>query len=239
MFIFFKTFYIFNVYNKERKYSVGGSSIYKKKYLLLFIIFTIISLGFTSTPIWKPIAVHAEGLAELQINPGFNGAYKSSQWVPIHVTISNKKSDTLEGILFMDFDGNYNMKGKYYQPVTIAGNTTKQVTLYVPGYGMNPYSSVYLLEHNQEIAREKISGTSYSPNTTFIGVLSNDKDTGNFLATLPRDITGDTVKIIPLTEKDITSSPLSLKLLDALIINNFVIDRLDAQQQDSIITWAK
>jgi hypothetical protein len=202
-----------------------------KKLFLLFIV----TLGFS---MMISLSALAEGDVGLSVKTGIAGEYKSSQWVPVEVTVTNKGED-IEGNLIVEIPSNYEYSGTYYQPVAVAKGATKKVTLLVPGNGLSSTMYVRLMQGNKEIAKQKIGGRNLGSDTLFVGVLATDPNTGNFLATLPKNMYSAPVRVTPLTAEDIPEFAAPLKSLDLLVINNFSVDKLGKSQVQAIKDWTQ
>lgn len=201
----------------------------KKIFITLLAIISILLI--------LEITALAEGSIDLKVVPGFNGDYKNSDLVPINVTIDNNSNEDIEGTLFVEAGVNQN-QGKYFEEVTVARNTSKEITLLIPGDGLYTQTKVKFKSEDKELAQAGIGGRRYSPNSYFIGVLSADKDTGNYIA-LAMNSNNIQSNLISLTEDNIYDSSKYISGLDMIIINNYSLDNFNEDQIQSIIDWTK
>jgi hypothetical protein len=200
--------------------------------LCLLIITSILFFMVVSSP------ALAEGNVQIAVSTGIGGEYKSSEWVPIEVTVTNNKED-IEGNLVLELNANQEFTGTYYQPIAVAKGATKKVTLVVPGHGLSSNHYVKLMQNNKEIAKQKIGGRNLGGDTLLVGVLASDPDTANFLATLPKESYRTPVRVMPLKGEDIPAFVTPLKSLDILVINNFSTDQLSEEQIEAIKDWTR
>lgn len=184
--------------------------------------------------------------AEQQANPavkletkvGFEGDYKESGLVPVQVTITNTGPD-LEGDLVVDAgDTSQRSEGvAFFQPVSVASGSTKQVTITVPAQMMRSYTYVSLMQGETMVAQTRVYGRGYGGNTLMVGVMADNPDTANFLGVMPRDIWTKNVKVVQLKQELIPSSGVQLQMVDMLILNNYALDTLNSQQIQAIRDW--
>lgn len=204
----------------------------RRKYYSVILLSILIFLVLATA------SVLADGEISMKIDPGYDGMYKSYGTVPINVTITNNSSKDIEGMVYVLADGNRGTS-KFYKNVTVAKNTMKEVTLLVSQTmdSNTLYSNqyVYLEVDDKEIAKEKIGGTLVQEDSLLIGVLANDKDTGNFLAT-SKPIKSYLNTII-LEEDNIPSSSNALSILDIIIINDYSLDKLSQEKIYAIEEW--
>lgn len=209
------------------KATYRGNFLKLRLFIFLFAIFLAFNLS---------LPVLAEGEIKLGVTPGYDGEYKKTEWVPVKIAITNNSSRDIEGVVSIKATGSYESQATYYENVTIAKNTTKNVTLLVPGQGLNSQNIVIFQEGDKELARAKVGGTAYSELFS-IGILASDKSTGNFIS-LPNNyqLAKD---IVYLSSENFYNSSLYLKGLDMIVINNYSFDNFNSEQIQSIVDWTE
>lgn len=182
----------------------------------------------------------AEGAIQLAVSAGIDGGYREEGLVPVAVTVTNGGAD-VEGNLMVatGVRGANQFSVAYYQPVSIARGTTKQVTIMVPGSEITGSTYVALMEKDNIVAQAPLGGKPYSNHTLMIGVLAQNADTANFLGTLPKDSFPDDVKTVAMKPEHIPTSGVQLQMLNMLVLNNFALDSLNEQQIQAIRDWTK
>ena len=197
----------------------------------------ILVVTFFSFLLFSSLTVLADSNVILKAEAGINGEYKASGWVPVNVQITNNSNKDINGIITVE-NNLVDSNDIYYQQVTIAKNTKKEITLIVPAQKLAQKSNVILTENENELAKTDITGRGYANDTFFIGILANDSSTGIFFNSIPKEILNMSVKTVDLNEKDIDSTT-SLENFDMIIINNYSLDSMNETQINSIKNWTQ
>src|SRR5260370_10805511 len=106
--------------------------------LVFFLMVVITCLSFVPGSALASSMAYA-GSPTLQVSAGFGTYFRVGAWVPLYITLHNNGPDfngmlatsNPEGLVWQD---TYSMvpSSIYQQPVTVARETQKQVTLYLP-----------------------------------------------------------------------------------------------------------
>lgn len=186
-----------------------------------------------------PLAASAEGAIRLDVQVGINGEFKESALVPVRVTVANTGPD-VEGELVVTTDqGGLDRYGTaYYQPVSVARGATKQVTIAVPGEEIRSNTRVAFLQDGQVLAQAPVNGRNYHADYLMIGVLAQDPNTANFFGIM-KDSFRRSVKVLPMKAEQVPNTATQLNMIDMLVLNNFALDTLSAQQIEAIREWTK
>jgi len=202
------------------------------------IVLSVSLLIFALLPVGNLAAEQANPAVKLKAKVGFEGEYKENGMVPVQVTITNTGPD-LEGDLVIDAgDSSQRSEGvAFFQPVSVASQSTKQITITVPAQMMRSYTYVSLMQEEQVLVQTRVYGRGYSGNTLMVGVMADDLDTANFLGVMPRDIWTKNVKVVQLKQELVPSSGVHLQMVDMIILNNYALDTLNTQQIQAIRDW--
>ncbi|MDF2679204.1 MAG: hypothetical protein K0R47_394 [Brevibacillus sp.] len=188
---------------------------------------------------WATIA-RAEAAIQLGVTAGVGGEYKETGMVPVQVTVTNNGPDVEGDIAVATGDrGNNTFSVSYYQPISIAKGATKQITITVPGSEVRPDSYVALMKNDEILVKAPVGGRRYNSDTLLIGVLAEDPDTANFLGVLPKASFSNEVKVLPMKPDQVPTAGAQLRMIDLLVLNNFALDTLNAQQIQAIRDWTK
>ena len=185
-----------------------------------------------------PLAASAEVAIRLDVKVGINGEFKESALVPVRVSVANTGPD-VEGELIVTSDnGGADRYGTgYYQPVSVAQGATKQVTISVPGEMLRSNTIVAFMQDGKTIAQAPVNGRRYDADYLLIGVLAQDPNTANFLGVMKEDALGRPTRVLPITPDQVPAAANQLNMIDMLVLNNFALDTLNAQQTEAIRQW--
>ncbi|NTU33575.1 hypothetical protein HPY27_25795 [Brevibacillus sp. HB1.1] len=206
-----------------------------KRWLLAFCAFLLLVAG---VPFGLTGTALAEGNIQLGVTVGIEGKYRDTGMVPVVVTVRNGGAD-IEGELFVATgeQGDRRFAVANYQPVSIAGGVTKQVTILVPGSELHGNSFVALMQNDKIITQTPVTGVSYSEDTLMIGVLAENPDTANFLGVLPKGSIHNPVQLLTMKADNMPVTGTQLQMINMLVINNFALDSLNEQQIKAIRDW--
>ncbi|USG64945.1 hypothetical protein NDK47_22915 [Brevibacillus ruminantium] len=205
-----------------------------KQWLFAFLSCLLIFTGLPGQ--WLP-AVQAETPVQLAVTGGIGGEYKDRGLVPIQVTVTNSGADIEGNLVVSAGDRGDQYTTAYYQPISIAKGATKQITISVPGNLIGPNTYVSMMKGNTVIAKSPIGGRRYSGDTLFVGVLAAHPDTANFLGALSKSAFSNPVRVLPLQAEQMPLASSQLQMIDILLLNNFALDSLNAQQVQAIRDW--
>ncbi len=215
------------------------------KAALLTLICTISLLIGFSGPASQVRAADAAQL-ELQSTVGFGEAgVKQGRWFPATFTIANSGGN-VAGDLEVQIAGfNGDQDYSYVQHVELPKNSTKVVTMLLPG-GTYLESNNVIRFYEDSAAKGKpikFAGNDYLASSVIpaevleIGVLAKDPDTLNFLGVLTQS--GKRVSLIHMAAADVPKEALALDSLDVLVINDFASDHLEEEQVKAINGWVQ
>ena len=185
----------------------------------------------------------------LQASMGFQLTYRDNYWVPVTIHITNNGAAFQGRLTIKAFTGSPRTRivgnispWSFEQPITVATQAQKQVTINAPFYLSNfmPLGFVAtLLDQQGRIVTTQTTAPGFAirPGDLFIGVLS---DTGaNFDAlnsvNLPHQ--SDTLTLSPLSASTFPDNSVLLKNFDIIILDDFNTNTLNAAQLTTLQTW--
>jgi len=128
----------------------------------------------------------AEGPSILSVQAGFNGNYRTGNWIPVQVKVNNNGS-SFDGTISVSFSTPYpgnnpssTSISAYQTAISLPALSQKQVTLYVPiedtgsGQGAPNKLIVHLQDNNShEVTSKSVSINFIAPNELYIGLISD------------------------------------------------------------------
>ncbi|NLK21309.1 MAG: tripartite tricarboxylate transporter TctB family protein [Epulopiscium sp.] len=174
---------------------------------------------------------------------GFNNKYKIGGTTPINVEITNNTKD-FDGeiqlkILKQDY-GNTLDYIIYSREIKIPEGATKRVSMNIDTINMQRNFEVVLVSGNKEVSQKKIFATPFSPEEGFLGVLSEDTESINYIKNLGIDSTRTKIIGNRFIELEDYSFPEDLGILEnfeVIVINNYDTTRLNREQNEAISRW--
>ncbi|WP_409341302.1 hypothetical protein [Paenibacillus sp. MBLB4367] len=187
-----------------------------------------------------------EDKLSLQIDPAVNGQAKGDKWFPVQFTITNQGSD-VSGELAVTFPSMSGGKDVTYSvPVDMPKQTTKTVTMALPGMNFNKNNNKVVFYKGKAADGKPVGfagGSAYIETaplpfgTVQVGVIARDPDTMSFLGLLNQK--GYQVKTVPLKMENIPAESMLLDSMDMLVFNDAASDQLKEDQVKAIEGWVK
>ncbi|GIP36685.1 hypothetical protein [Paenibacillus sp. J2TS4] len=202
-------------------------------------ILALIGVSLTSLP---NAALAKEGPLDVQIQIGLDGKIKPNKWFPVKFTITNS-GDDVSGELAVQVAGG-NRDTTYVQQVDLPKQSTKEVTLALPGGEWNKRNnSVKFYKDSVESGKtvDWSSGSVYietsaiPAETVQVGIVARDPDTMNFLNLLNQR--GYEVRTFPMSSAEFPQESFMLDSLDVLVLNDFASDQFQPEQVQAISGW--
>ncbi len=178
-----------------------------------------------------PQQTQANGSVLLEVQTGMEGEYKPGYWTPVEVIVKNNSGKDIDGYLSIQLEDDYTA------PVEVAAGATKKVDMVIPSQHIYANSEVILFEGKKELASQKVDGKGLAGDTFLVAVLANDKNTGNFFGSMPKNLFPRPTRLVHLDAEDIPSFALPFQGVDMLIINDYPIDQLSQEQIDALKEW--
>ncbi len=180
----------------------------------------------------------------LKSEAGYNGMMKNGTWNPLKLTLTSSQ-DLSGDIVFQVLQNQWgNSPSSYVQHVELPKDTPKEVVLAIPGQPYNKDNNAIRF-YEGSVEKGKLvnfsAGTGYLNGGTYnsmnIGVLSEDPDAMNFLATLQS--ANSKISVLHMKQQDIPQDPMLMDGIDVLVFDRFASDTLAPAQVTSIEQWVK
>lgn len=188
--------------------------------------------------LWHPAVMGSETQVQLSAEVGFNGDVKWGSWVPIRVTLTNN-GPAIQGEVYLELDEHMisgDWKGTAKASVELPQGSTKTLTLIAPDERVLAGKKLFLTADGKKVADTKVRANTLSQEEFTVGVLATSPEAGAFLSELRM---GDhqLPRIYELQPEDVPEVGIGLSHLDALVINNFPAEGLNANQIEAVKYW--
>lgn len=171
----------------------------------------------------------------LQVAVGYGNIYRGSNWTPIRVTLRNRTDADLSGLLRIPQSAQSAsvgalpaFHGLYQVPVTLPAGTSKHITVYVPGSGIQGRVDASFQQGSSVLASGSAYPTGIDSGTLLIGVLADRPDDYAWVA--PAIQQHVTAHVIPLTVSALDPVAQALSTFDIIVLTNVDTSELDAAQ---------
>ncbi len=205
-----------------------------KKFIVMILVFTMVMSFFV---FGENENIKIEG------EVGFDNTYRPYYTTPIFITMENNYKD-IEGEIQIEIpsgDGYGNAVTIYAIGINHPKGTEKKYTmsLTLPSYLLNIKLKVV---EGKKVLTEKyirINRETTAENAVTVGLLSDDRDSLNYLRGFTVDSFGNSSpsKIINIDEERLPDTLDVMKNFDILIVNNYDTSKLSDKQYSSIKKW--
>lgn len=207
----------------------------KRNQYWIIVFLLILFLGFPGAAMGAPSRI------ELEVFPGFDGAYKGD-WVPVRVRISNPGED-IEGELVARTGHEPWPESENRllaaEPVKLAGGTSKEVTLFLSGALATPETRIEFRTDDGVVAQKLLGGERVEDVEKLIGVLSDSPGLSSLLHRWVGTTDAPRTWVQLLKAEEIPEKDVGLSGLDVLVINGFDSASLGESRQAAIRRWVK
>ncbi|MDQ0176965.1 hypothetical protein [Bacillus chungangensis] len=189
----------------------------------------------------------AEANIDIEVEAGFQGKVKSGKGFPVKMTLENHGAK-VSGDMLVSFAPYYQAGGAKAIRVELPANSKKTYTISLPGLSQDDSSqfqrnpAITLYDGNWQqgnviaVNGDKTIYPSFiEEGKAVIGVLSMDANQLQQLKLMK--INGKDIEWIVLTEKNLPEDPTGLALFDYIIVDDFPLQQLQAQQQLALVHW--
>lgn len=197
---------------------------------------------------------HASKGPTMQADVGFDEDYREGNWTPVYVTLANSGPDFRGTLSINVFAGqpratspSFPSPWSFQRPVMLPAGSRQHLTLYVPFYlgNLPPRGVVVTLmgANGQTIATQAVPATtqlySVQMGELLIGELSSQDPNAGFglLKSLSLPNQQSSFDVIGLNAATLPANTAVLRNFDVLILANFDIHTLSAQQIMALQTW--
>lgn len=172
---------------------------------------------------------------QLDVEVGFDNAYRQNQWLPITVTITNHGPD-VEGVVEWSFAG----FGGYpvQREIELPRGAHKQLKLAAFAQRFLHAGQVRLLTDDHELARKEVRFDPIEANRFVVGVVSSDETLLNSLAAMQiAGTSGTTVLHVDLD--DLPENTRLLDIFDAIFLHDKPTSTLNTSQLEALDMWVR
>ncbi|MGE4284139.1 MAG: hypothetical protein AB7G87_10510 [Clostridia bacterium] len=187
------------------------------------------------------VSAYAESDLEiLSIDGGYDGIYKVGGWTPVRISVRNS-GENFDGEVQVIADSQmYEFKSAYAQPLNLAKNGEKQVTIYVPINQTRASVDVQLIQNQEIITEQKYYfKKTLNPNTMLIGALTDSMSGLRYLsgANFGNQNISVQGEIVQLNDEIFPVSDKVLNNFNIILVNNFDIATLSEAKRQSLVKW--
>ncbi len=217
--------------------------------IAILIVFVMV-FGILTPFLYGAEAAPAEEQAQIQIEGtvGFGNRYKLMVPTDFKIRLTNN-GPNFKGKLQMKIDSaDPTMPSRfqvYSTPVELPSGGSKAVDLTINVNMLRPFQTVVLLdEKGREVASQKLTCVAVSPDSIFVGVLTDDPAGMHYMRQLELNTyTGDmsarrlSANLIYLDETNLPTKAETLNAFNMLIIDGFDTTKLLNSQKDALYDW--
>jgi hypothetical protein len=172
----------------------------------------------------------------LEVQAGYDGAYRVGEWFPAVITIANDGPD-VRGILEWRFSGRDD-EPTFQRTIDLPRGSRKRVTLEVFARDLVRGGQVRLLDGGTVLAEQETSIETIDQGRFLIGVVSSDPALLNSLnsLTLPSSAGANVRHIVP---EALPERPVALRGVNALFLHDVDTSALTQPQRDALALWVQ
>ena len=168
---------------------------------------------------------------------GFDGFYKSGQWVPVYVTLSNSGTPMDGTVQIVTNPASSTERLVYDAPVSLPTQSRKLVTLYVQAPNFTNTLTVAFLDENGDLVAETATNSlsQLLPGALLYGVVTPEPGEFGFL----ENVTGTykEAKVAFLSLEELPETAVPWNNLDVLIIHDSDTGQLTPAQKEALNAW--
>ncbi len=187
-------------------------------------------------------AAPGEAAIEIKANVGINGEYKWGQIVPIHITLTNRGENTVEGKVELSMPpSSMSMTNTLYvTTASLAKGESKTVFFRVPGFFTDSpdAASIRWIQDGKVINEQKITPIGRNNQAIWTGILASDNIAATLLQTMKKEKKDTPVQPIQLTPDNLTQDILLDSGLNVILIEQGKFAGLQNTQKQAIQSWA-
>jgi hypothetical protein len=191
-----------------------------------------------ASPRTRSYLVGAPGVS-IRVAVGYANIYRGNSWTPVRVTLRNTTGSDIDGLLKIPQSNQSSsvgtipaFHGMYQDPVLLPAETTKQVTVYVPGSGVQGRVSVLFVRGHTVLGTASAYPTGVDNGTLLIGALAGSP--GDFAWVGPAVQQRVTTHVIPLSAATLDSNARALGAFDIIVLTDVDSSQLDAAQLSAL-----
>ena len=217
-------------------------SFLKKSLLVMFLALLVTTLSFNSLTVKAD--TNKNEAYEVKISSGLEGKFRALKYIPVTVEfISNEK----------DFNGEVEIRTSssytstydaYSKEISVSQGETGKVTIPIKLLEGSSKITVNLVENGKVLFEKKslISNGRVNDSNLFMGVLTDDQTSLSYTGSINFDnpnMSGykGVIDKVQLDENIIGENSLNIDGLDIILINNYNMSNLKAEQYTALSSW--
>ena len=217
-------------------------SFLKKSLLVMFLALLVNTLSFNSLTVKAD--TNKNEAYEVKISSGLEGKFRALKYIPVTVEfISNEK----------DFNGEVEIRTSssytstydaYSKEISVSQGETGKVTIPIKLLEGSSKITVNLVENGKVLFEKKslISNGRVNDSNLFMGVLTDDQTSLSYTGSINFDnpnMSGykGVIDKVQLDENIIGENSLNIDGLDIILINNYNMSNLKAEQYTALSSW--
>lgn len=177
--------------------------------------------------------------AEIWVEYGYDNTVKGGRYIPMDITIKNRRSSVLNGVLKIKSMESDRTVYHYDYQVSLDPLEEHVSKYYIPiGVGADQLFVVLENETGEEAARCPVNlNVSRDVPEMFIGILTDDLDGLEYLDGVGISYSTLRTRTFDLDPEEFPQEEVGLSLLDVLVVNNFKLRDLSEEQTAAIMDW--
>ena len=172
----------------------------------------------------------------MRVEAGWNDRYRANPaWTPVRVTFQNRGNATISGraeipdtTIFGALQTGQPASARYGTAVILPPQTTKRITLYLPGIDLPGAMTVEFQADGRVLRSATVYPNRFQDREISIGALTGDPASVSWLQRLR--LTGAAVRVIPLKAATLDTIPEVLANFDLIVLTNVDTSQLDRDQ---------
>lgn len=216
-----------------------------KSFLKKSIIMTIIALIIVTVPIGNFIAkadTNKSEAYEVKISSGIEGKFRALKYIPVTVEFTSSEKDFNGEVEIRVAGSDISTYDAYSKEISVAKGETGKVTIPINLLEGSSNITVNLVENGKVLFEKKslISNGRVTESNLFMGVLTDDPTSLSYTGTISLDATNGAqgvIEKVQLDEKIIGENSLNIDGLDIILINNYNMSNLKAEQYTALSSW--
>ncbi len=217
--------------------------LFLKKSLLVMLTTLVISTISFSNLIVKADTNKAEAY-EMKITSGLEGKYRALKYIPVTVEFTSSEKDFNGEVEIRTSGARTSTYDSYSKEISVPQGETGKLTIPIKLLEGSSKITVNLVENGKVLFEKKslISNGRVSESNLFMGVLTDDQTSLSYTGSVMFDNPNSpgykgVIEKVQLDEKIIGENNLNIDGLDIILINNYNMSNLKAEQYKALSSW--
>lgn len=187
------------------------------------------------------VAARQQSPVTVQVSAGFEGVYRTGQWFPITVDLTNSGSDIPDALLEWRFPGQIASQGDeiiFQRQVDLPQGANKRVVLSAFSNSFARNGELVVRSGSNEVLRQPVQLEPVDTRKFMVGVLSSDQALLNSLSAM--SLAADTTtSVMHLTPTLLPEEATLLFGLDAIFVHDITASELTERQRAALTLWVQ